>query len=208
MINKDTRLYGSFSIKSGNNGCTFFNTAFAKFKIDALYRSYSVTSIKDAVFSAKVLGFSGFAVSMPFKVDVLKYVDELSEEVHSVGSANTVVVCDKKLKAYNTDYYASLTLMKELKNEVYILGNGGLSKSVQASAKVKNIKHFLITRKNWSDMSFLRNKTVINCTPIKNIQIDISNKFIDLNTDTLEGKKFSIEQAKQQFFLYTGKKYE
>jgi len=57
-------------------------------------------------------------------------------------------------------------------------------------------------------LSELKNKTIINCTPVKSINIDASNKFIDLNTNTPEGKKFSIEQAKQQFFLYTGKKYE
>ena len=126
MINKDTKLYGSFSIKSGNNGCVFFNNAFIKFKIDALYRSYSVKSIKDAVFSAKTLGFSGFAVSMPFKIEVLKYVDELSEEVEMIGSANTVVNNNGILKAHNTDYHASSLLMSEIEKEIYILGNGGL----------------------------------------------------------------------------------
>lgn len=186
----------------------FFNNAFTKFKIDALYRSYSIKNIKDAVFSAKILGFSGFAVSMPFKVEVLKHIDELSEEVEIIGSANTVVVNNKILKAYNTDYHASLLLMEELGKEIYILGNGGLSKSVQKSANKKSINYSLITRENWSTLSELKNKTIINCTPVKSINIDASNKFIDLNTNTPEGKKFSIEQAKQQFFLYTGKKYE
>ncbi len=208
MINKDTKLYGSFSNKSGNNGCVFFNNAFIKFKIDALYRSYSVKSIKDAVFAAKTLGFSGFAVSMPFKTEVLKYVDELTEEVEIIGAANTVVINNGTLKAYNTDYHASLLLMKEIEKEIYILGNGGLSKSVQKSANKKSVNYSLITRENWHSLSELKNKTIINCTPVKNIDIDPSNKFIDLNTNTPAGKGFSIEQAKQQFFLYTGKKYE
>jgi len=49
---------------------------------------------------------------MPFKVEVLKHIDELSEEVEIIGSANTVVVNNKILKAYNTDYHASLLLME------------------------------------------------------------------------------------------------
>ena len=135
MINKDTKIYGSFSKKAGNNGCRFFNAAFAEHNIDALYRSYSVDNIEHAVFSAKTLGFSGFAVSMPFKIDVLRHVDDISDEVSYVGSSNTVINTEGKLKAYNTDYYASLSLLKNLIGEVCILGNGGLSKAVQSAAK-------------------------------------------------------------------------
>ena len=46
MINKDTKLYGSFSDKPGNNGCMFFNKGFKKHKIDAIYKSFYSTNIK------------------------------------------------------------------------------------------------------------------------------------------------------------------
>ena len=69
-INKDTKLYGSFSIKAGNNGCKTFNACFDHYEMNAIYKSFSVTDIKDAVLSAKTLGFSGFAVSMPFKIEI------------------------------------------------------------------------------------------------------------------------------------------
>ena len=41
---------------------------------------------------------------MPFKVEVLNYVDELSKEVKYIGAANTIINNNGHLKAYNTDW--------------------------------------------------------------------------------------------------------
>tara|TARA_B100000161_G_C33238395_1_gene275920 strand:- start:108 stop:335 length:228 start_codon:yes stop_codon:yes gene_type:complete len=73
MIDKNTKLYGSFSIKAGSVGCRIFNTSFKYNNINAIYKSFS---IEDAVKSAKCLSFSGFAVIMPFKSHIIKFLDE------------------------------------------------------------------------------------------------------------------------------------
>ena len=75
MINKDTQLYGSFSDNPGNNGCMFFNKGFKKHKIDAIYKSFHSTDIKKTIGSVKHLNFSGFALSMPLKIEVIPYLD-------------------------------------------------------------------------------------------------------------------------------------
>ena len=54
MINKDTKLYGSFSDKPGNNGCMFFNKGFKKHKIDAIYKSFYSTDIKKTIGSNNI----------------------------------------------------------------------------------------------------------------------------------------------------------
>jgi shikimate dehydrogenase len=207
MINKDTKLFGSFSKKAGNTGCKTFNTAFKQCNIDAIYRSFSVNDIKEAVQAARCLNFSGFAISMPFKFEVVNYVDQATEEVHAIGAANTVINKNGILVAYNTDFLAVKDFLKNYNKELYILGDGGYAAAVKYAVDFLNKKYTLITRSNWNTISLLKNKTVFNCTPVENIEVDSSNDFIDCLTTTETGKRLAFLQACKQFKLYTGLEY-
>ena len=55
MINKDTKIYGSFSSTPGNNGCLFFNEKFNEDKINAIYKSFYSNDIKKSIEAAKTL---------------------------------------------------------------------------------------------------------------------------------------------------------
>jgi shikimate 5-dehydrogenase len=204
MINKDTKVFGSFSKQAGNNGCMFFNTLFSEHKIDAIYKSYSVENIEDAVSAARTLNFSGFAVSMPFKVEVMKHVEQVSETASRVGSSNTILNIDGTLIAHNTDYDAALQLLRPLNSTIYILGDGGLSKAVQAASTKLSLAYEIITRSEWDRIDHLKNSVIINCTPVDSYIIEPSNTFFDLRTTSLAGANFASIQAKKQFFLYTG----
>ena len=136
MINKDTEIYCSFAKKAGNVGCKLFNSAFNYYGIDAIYKSFSVNNIESAVNSVKTLDIKGFAITMPYKVQVLDYVDYMSNGVKAVGAANTIINEKGILSAYNTDYNAAKEVLDErLGIDLYILGNGGYSRAVQQAAK-------------------------------------------------------------------------
>ena len=70
MINKNTEIYCSFSSNPGNNGCVFFNEAFKKKNINAIYKSFYSNDIYESIKAVKSLGIKGFAVSMPFKINI------------------------------------------------------------------------------------------------------------------------------------------
>jgi shikimate dehydrogenase len=203
MINKDTRIYGSFSMNPGNNGCIFFNGMFEKYNINALYKSFYIDNIEKAVKCAKWLNFGGFAVSMPFKKDIIKYVDHVSESVNKIGSCNTVVIEAGLLTAFNTDYIAVIETIKS-QSEIIILGDGGFSLAAQYAAKIASIKYDVINRKRWNEITDLRNKFIFNCTPVTNLPIHESNTFIDGIPTSETGKKLANIQAYEQFYLYTG----
>tara|TARA_Y100000296_G_scaffold75737_1_gene95704 strand:- start:17 stop:661 length:645 start_codon:yes stop_codon:yes gene_type:complete len=204
-INRDTLFYGSFAKEAGNMGCKLFNFSFSYHGLNAIYKSFSVNNIKDAVFSAKTLNMNGFAVTMPFKTEILNYVDKKTESVEKIGAANTVINKDGQLEAHNTDYFAAETILKNLEDDyLYILGKGGYSKAVQYAAKILNIPHETVTRKNWNDIKHIKNSTIYNCTPVENIKYDKSNQFIDCVLTSTTGKKLALLQASRQFELYTG----
>lgn len=208
IIDKETKLFGSFSQKPGNKGSEFFNEAFQKHSINAIYKSYFIEDIEKGVEAARTLDFKGFAVAMPFKKSILPFLDEVDSKAKAIGSVNTVVNLDGKFVGYNTDYLGVCQIFPILdKREMVVVGNGGLAASVIHCLEEREIEYSTITRTNWSMLRHLEDQTVINCTPVNLGELDTSNQLIDFNTGTPFGDLLHRLQAEAQFKLYTGVEY-
>ena len=91
--------------------------------------------------------FKGINVTIPYKKEVIQYLDEVDYYVKRCGSCNTIINENGKLKGYNTDYYGFNFLLLErnvvINNKnVAILGSGGTFdtiKEVIKDLKAKNI---------------------------------------------------------------------
>lgn len=203
MINKETKIYGSFSDNPGNNGCIFFNSKFQEYNIDAIYKSFYSTDIDLTIKSVKHLKFSGFALSMPLKISVMDYLDEYDESVIRIGACNTVVNVDGILHGYNTDWVGVYNYFngKGL-DHVNIIGFGGFGKAISYAFSKLGISFSIVTRENLGDIDDVSNQYFINATPA-NIKSE-KNKIIDARPFTEEGKIIANLQAKEQFRLYTG----
>jgi shikimate 5-dehydrogenase len=204
LINKDTKIYGSFSTNPGNNGCLFFNQAFEKYGINAIYKSFYSNNIEDSVNSSKHLGFSGFAVSSPHKIKIMEFLDEFEENVLDIGSCNTVLIKNGKLHGYNTDWVG---VNKFLPNDVdflTILGDGGFSKSVQHVCKLRGIGYEVINRNRWDEIHKMEGY-LFNTTPIDVLTTGI---LFDGRTTHNDGSQIAKHQANEQFKIYTGVEYE
>ena len=201
LIDKDTKIFCSFSINPGNNGCVFFNEKFKQNNINAIYKSFFSDNIKKSIEAVKTLGISGFAVSMPFKIEILNYVDQVDEIAQTIGSCNTVINKGGKLIAYNTDWIGikNYLLQTKIPSSVLLAGNGGFSRAAQFTFDKMKIPFDIITRKNWSDLQN-SDRTIFNATPIK---IDNKNNLIDARPTEYEGKIIARLQAEEQFKLYT-----
>jgi len=201
IVNKDTKLYGSFSSNPGNNGCIFFNTRFQQEGINAIYKSFYSDNILSSVIAAKILKFKGFAVSMPFKAEVLKHVDEVDFAAKIIGAANTVVNKDGFLKAYNTDWmgvYNYLSLLTK-PEQLYILGNGGFGKAVEYACIQLSIPCRFILRAEWDKVPNL-DGMVFNATPV---DVEVRGTLID-GRPFVEGQGRMIAdlQAEEQYKIY------
>jgi len=126
----------------------------------------------------------GLNVTIPYKEQILKYVDKKSYEVEKIGATNTILIekINNKtiISAYNTDIYGfevSLNKFIEKKiNSALIIGNGGASKAVGYVLEKMGIKFNIVARnrKLENDILFeeLTNQTVkntdliVNTTPV------------------------------------------
>jgi shikimate 5-dehydrogenase len=210
MINKDTLLFGSFSKKAGNIGCIIFNKSFLHYNINAIYKSFSINNLSEAIISAKCLGFSGFAVSMPYKKEIIPYLNSFNEIVKKTESCNTVIIKNGELIGFNTDYYSIYDCLLNTKIDdktLFILGNGAYSRNVEICCQELKINYQIITRENWNKIILIQNAVIFNCTPVENITYDLTNIFIDCNINTVTGKKLALKQASIQFEIYTDYKF-
>ena len=209
-IDKDTGIYCSFAKTAGNTGCQMMNTAFYYYGLNKIYKSFSVDNIEDAVKSVRTLGIKGFAITMPYKVEVLEYVDDMDEATSEIGASNTVINDDGELIAYNTDAVAADTYLDDYDNQkkLYILGDGGYSKAVMWAAERSGFDIKKVTRENWSDLQSIKSSIIYNCTPVDisnpMLRIDNSNDMINRLVTTKTGKELATLQAATQFYLYTG----
>ena len=183
----------------------FFNKQFHFHKLNAIYKSFFSDNIEKSVEAVKVLGIKGFALSMPFKVQVLQYLDEIDSTSEKIGSVNTVTNDEGILKGYNTDWIGVKKFFEpENFKHIYIIGDGGFSKAIQYTCKIMEISFEIINRKNWDKIHDLNNQILINATPIS-IPTK-TNKIIDFRPNKDSGKQVASFQAKEQFKIYTGLK--
>ena len=207
MINKDTEIYCSFAKTAGNTGCQMMNTAFYYYGLDKIYKSFSVNNIEDAVHSVLTLGIKGFAITMPYKVEVMKYVHSMEDSVKQIGAANTIINTNGHLTAYNTDSFAAQVYLNDYDNtkKLYIIGDGGYGKAVKWGTVKNNFNYEVVNRDNWDELFDIKDSIVYNCTPIDITDwIDESNDFINCLGNTETGKDLAKLQASEQFYLYTG----
>ncbi len=133
--------------------------------------------------------FSGFNVTIPYKREVIKYLDGISDEAKGIGAVNVVKNENGRLYGYNTDYdglaFACAQKGVAVENKhVLVLGSGGASKTSVYYAKKNNAKSVtVVSRKgevNYENVYNLTNaQVIINTTPV-GMYPSIYDKIIDL----------------------------
>jgi shikimate dehydrogenase len=161
------------------------NTLYQKLNIAAVLMPFAHPNLKPLIESIKTLQIPLTAVTMPFKEQVLKYLDVCSDEVNVLKAANTIIQNEGKLHGYNTDVdgiqYA-LAGVKLIDKSALIIGAGGAARAVayvlqNAGAKIfwlnrteKNARHLqkrfggtLVTDKEIEQLPL---DLIINTTPL------------------------------------------
>ncbi|OHD08610.1 MAG: shikimate dehydrogenase [Spirochaetes bacterium GWB1_36_13] len=110
------------------------NASFQELGINGAYVPFEVTDIETAVKSVKALGIKGVSVTIPFKISVMPFLDELTPLAKNIEAVNTLFWKDGKLMGHNTDGLGALKALKEKTEikgkKILILGCGGASRAI------------------------------------------------------------------------------
>jgi len=112
------------------------NSAFQAAGLDYVYMKFPVERVDDFFDNAGPIGISGFSVTIPHKVTVLPYLEQVSAEARAVGAVNTVYRDEDQWKGDNTDVHGIREALKGFDargKKVVVLGTGGAARAAVAA---------------------------------------------------------------------------
>ena len=125
------------------------NSAFEATNTNGVYLAWEVdaTELAETVANIRRYQMYGINLSMPYKEQVIPYLDQLSAEVCLIGAVNTVVNREGTLIGYNTDgkgFFKSLPSFKISKKRLVLLGAGGAAKAILAQAILDGVSQISV----------------------------------------------------------------
>ncbi|MCK5404617.1 MAG: shikimate dehydrogenase [Desulfobulbaceae bacterium] len=112
------------------------NAAFAALDLDFVYVGFQVEDVEHALKGMRALNnFRGLSVTIPHKIEIMKYMDEIPDVDRHIGSINTVIKDGDKLSGLGTDGPGALKAIRDagvdLKGKnVLMLGAGGAAQAI------------------------------------------------------------------------------
>lgn len=174
------KLYGLIGEKLGHTySPRIHNEILKEINVNGHYGLFQVEkdNIKFVVSGLKALNYKGINVTIPYKSDIIKYLDDLSEEAKKIGAVNVVNIDENGMSiGYNTDYYGFGTMLQNSNINIIgegavILGTGGASKAVIQYLKDNRAKDItLVTRDIKSAKLKYPNDKIISYSDINNIK--------------------------------------
>ena len=159
----------------------YFTDKFAALGLtDHVYENFSLPSIDEltAVLAAKT-DLCGFNITIPYKKQVIAFLDDASEVVKAIGACNCVQIKNGKRTGYNTDVVgfeqSLLPFLKTKHTKALILGTGGASAAVAYVLAKRGIAVQYVSRNTgtgaiaYSDLDagiLSTHHLIINCTPL------------------------------------------
>lgn len=138
------------------------NAAFRELNMDCTYIAYRVpkNELAAGIESLKKINISGFNVTIPHKIEMMKYLDSVDEDCSIIGATNTVAIENGKLKGYNTDMEGFLEPIKKrnlsIKNsKVLLLGAGGAARAIAAGCVKEKADQITIANRTLENASSL-----------------------------------------------------
>ena len=128
------------------------NTAFEKTAVNGVYLALEIGAedLEATVANIRRYNMFGINLSMPYKQEVIQYLDELTPSARLIGAVNTVVNKNGTLIGYNTDgkgFFKSLPSFAIQGKKMTILGAGGAATAIIAQAALDQAEEiFVFTR--------------------------------------------------------------
>jgi shikimate dehydrogenase len=132
------------------------NSAFSALGMKCSYISFRVpsTDLKASIESLRSIGIAGFNVTIPHKMSILKYLDQLDQTAVKTNAVNTVKNVEGKLIGYNTDLYGFIQPLYERKVnfngiKVLIIGAGGAAYAIMtALSDEKGVSEVIVVNRS------------------------------------------------------------
>lgn len=142
----------------------FQNAALKYADIDAVYLTINIEkeNFEKVISGLKKIKLMGLNITLPYKTEIVKYADELSEEATTIGAVNTIQIKNDKWIGHNTDWYGIYESLKikRIKPDfnALIFGSGGSTPAIIYALKKYGFKKIAVSNRTMEKALFLREK--------------------------------------------------
>ncbi|HPP87036.1 MAG TPA: shikimate dehydrogenase [bacterium] len=163
------------------------NHLFEIYKLPYYYQSFEIYDLKPAIDFVRSNNLRGVSITIPFKVEVMQYLDEIADLAKNIGAVNTIINENGKLIGDNTDAFGVINSFKvrniNLDNKnLVVLGCGGASRAViyglMANFKINKITIAGLSKELDDFVAEIKNKI----------------KFHNIETFKLDNKKYTVTE--------------
>lgn len=159
----------------------YFEDKFQKEGLNHTFENFELSKIEEIQRVFSISDLKGLSVTIPYKEEIIPFLDSISEEARVIGAVNCVQLSSDGQKiGYNTDAFGFHQMIKPfLTNEherAIILGTGGASKAVAYVLKNIGLDVLWISRNPIKEKEFAYDaineymlracKVIVNCTPV------------------------------------------
>jgi len=197
------------------------NAAFAASGLDCCYVPFPVASgmLEEAVKGLRSLGIEGFNVTIPFKEQIIPFLDELSAEAENTGAVNAVKRDGKRLIGHNTDGVGLLQsisedLLLDLSGmNILLIGAGGAARAAVAALCSARVKEIVIANRSVSRAESLlerfsaqgttiraKDLSVLSSQNLSHFDLVINSSSVGMHGSCFEG--FAADSMKDGACLY------
>lgn len=165
-INWETKLYCLIGHPISKSLSPIIHNEFYKINnINSIYLTFDIeqNALKNIVYSFKAMNIQGFNITIPHKISIMNYLDEISEEARLIDAVNTVKNENGKLIGYNTDGLGFIKSLKDknidIRNKnVLILGAGGAANAISTTLAMVGVRKLYINNRNINNSKKLAKK--------------------------------------------------
>lgn len=192
------------------------NAWFRDKKVNYVYVAFCVKNkdLKQATQAIKLFGMPGANVTVPHKIEIMKYLDKIDKSAQMIGSINTIINKEGKLIGYNTDWNGFVQDLKDKKvfvknKNVFVIGAGGGAKAILYALSQLKVKKIFLTSKTYEKAKNIskqyKNIEVFNIDKISNMSFDKIDIMVNASTCGMNPKDklpFDINDFKKDLIIY------
>jgi shikimate dehydrogenase len=150
-IDSDISVYAVFGDPVSHSlSPVMHNTAFKSASFLGVFLAFHVKKIKSAIAAVRSLGIKGASITIPHKIKVMKYLDDIDPAARKIGAVNTVINDGGLLRGYNSDGMGAVKALSEKTvirgKNVAVIGAGGAARAVGFCIKEEGGRITVINR--------------------------------------------------------------
>jgi len=192
------------------------NQAFQELGLQADYRAFQVKEEELAHFIEEIreCGIAGLNVTIPHKLNVMSYLDEIDQDAQELGAVNTIVNRGGKLIGYNTDGIGYVRSLKEeaiasLKDKhIVVIGAGGAARGIVHALLKENPAGIVLVNRSVDRAqqlaASLNHQGILNVRSLEQLQEACGHADVVINTTSVGMYPNAEEQPAQGAWLKAG----